>query len=129
MVPLRPADSQPAPLDFERAVAEFDHDQAFLTDVLAGFIDNVRRQITIMQKALIDGDAARLAAESHAIKGGAANLTAMALAEAAFTLETIGQSGDLAPGPLALEQLATELDRLVSYADTLALKQAGGNTP
>ncbi len=129
VLPLRPTDDPSAPLDFERAVAEFDHDAAFLMDVLAGFIDNVQRQITMMQKALTDGDAACLAAESHAIKGGAANLTAVALAEAAFALETIGKSGDLASGPQALERMETEFDHLVTYTDTLALKQAGGNSP
>ncbi len=129
VVPLRPADDRGAPMDFARAVREFDDDAAFLMDVLAGFIDNVQGQITIMHKALIDGDAARLAAESHAIKGGAANLTAAALAETALVLETMGQSGDLTDAPQALEQVAAEFERLVSYADTLALRQAGGNTP
>ena len=129
VVPLRPVDDGSPPMDFARAVTEFDDDAAFLMDVLAGFIDNVQGQIAIMHKALIDGDADRLAAESHAIKGGAANLTAASLAETALVLETVGQSGDLADAPQALEQVAAEFERLVSYADTLPIRQAGGNAP
>ena len=127
VVPLLKPRGEAAPLDFERALAEFDHDAAFLMDVLEGFLDHLNVQTATMRKALDDGDAARIAAESHAIKGGAANLRADALAEAALAAEMLGKSSDLTAGPEVLERIESEYRRLASYAESLTLKAAGGN--
>jgi HPt (histidine-containing phosphotransfer) domain-containing protein len=54
--------------------------------------------------------------EAHALKGGAANLTADSLAEVAGEIESLGSSGVLERGAEILERFEEELLRLESYA-------------
>ena len=126
---MQPLDSPQAPMKLEQAVAEFDNDRDFLMDVLAGFLDNVGAKIPIIRTALAGGDASVVGAECHAIKGGAANLTAEDLARAAAGLETIARSNDLSPGEKALDHLEIEYQRLAGYAGRQSLKAVGGDQP
>jgi HPt (histidine-containing phosphotransfer) domain-containing protein len=54
--------------------------------------------------------------EAHSIKGGALNLTASALADAALALEQIGRSGNLDNAFEALENMALEFQHLEAFA-------------
>ena len=125
---LEPLKNQAVPMKFDQAVTEFDNDSDFLLDVLSGFLDNVNAKIPVMRTALKEGDATVVAAESHAIKGGAANLTAEDLSLSAAALETMARSKDLSAGAKALDHLENEYNRLAAFADT-RLKEAGGNQP
>jgi signal transduction histidine kinase/DNA-binding response OmpR family regulator/HPt (histidine-containing phosphotransfer) domain-containing protein len=109
------------PMDFEKALGEFEGDKPFLMDVLSGFISNVKGQITTMKKAISDGDHELLAREAHSIKGGAANLCAHALSQIASQLETIGSSGTAAGGAEVMDRIEGELLRLEKYAAELLL--------
>jgi len=104
-----PAFKKGAPMDFEKALNEFEGDKALLMEVLKGFVLNVRKQIRIIRQALMSQDAERVRREAHSIKGGAANLRAEELYRIAFELEKIGKSGDLERGIEILEKLETEL--------------------
>ena len=97
------------PMDHQRALLEFEGDQAFLTEVVKGFIENAARQVVILREAIEKKDADTVAKEAHAIKGGAANLTAMALSEVAHVLEKKGKAGELAEAPSLLANLEKEL--------------------
>ena len=101
-----------APMEYERALEEFEGDETFLMEVLEGFIENVTSQIKIIRQAISDGDAEVVRRESHSIKGGAGNLTAGKLADIAFELENIGKYGMLEGGIDALEKLEQEFFRL-----------------
>ena len=105
-----------APMDYERALDEFEHDETFLKEVLGGFLEVAGNQISVMHQAISDGDAETVRRASHAIKGGAANLTAVDLSEAAFELENIGKSGNLKGGAEGLGRLEKEFHRLAAYA-------------
>ena len=98
--------------DFEKAVIEFDGERDLVLSLLENFIADVRRGIESLTKALGDGNAEFIRKEAHSIKGGAGNLTAMDLAEAARVLEKIGELGDLDHGSEALEGIRNQLDRL-----------------
>ena len=104
------------PMNFARAIEEFDGDKKFLMEVLEGFIKNATAQIATMRQALSDGNMEAIGREAHAIKGGAANLTADALSEIASELMNIGKSGILKEGIEILERLEKELHRLEVYA-------------
>ena len=101
-----------APMEYERALEEFEGDETFLMEVLEGFIENVTSQIKIIRQAISDGDAEGVRREAHSIKGGAGNLTAGKLADIAFELENIGKYGMLEGGIDALEKLEQEFFRL-----------------
>ena len=100
------------PMDFEKALNEFEGDEAVLIEVIKGFMKNVRGQIGVIQEALISRNADRVWKEAHSIKGGAANLRADQLSRIAFELENIGRSGKLERGTEALKRLEKELDGL-----------------
>ena len=108
--------SHDAPMNFDKAVAEFEGDREFLMEILEDFLDNVKGQIKTIHQALSEGNAELVRKESHSIKGGAADLTAEGLAELAFELEKIGISKALDRGGAVLEKLEGELTRLESFA-------------
>ena len=107
---------QVAPMDFDKAIEEFEGDEEFLMEVLEGFLDNVRAQIGTIHQAISSGDAEVVRKEAHSIKGGAANLTADELSRIALELENIGKSGLLEGGTEVLERLEREFHRLEVYA-------------
>ena len=109
-----------APMEYERALEEFEGDEEFLMEVLEGFIENVKSQIKIIRQAISDGDAEIVRREGHSIKGGAGNLTAGKLADIAFELEKIGRSGALKEGSDVLKKLEQEFFRLENFAKAQA---------
>ncbi|SMP76903.1 PAS domain S-box-containing protein [Desulfonatronum zhilinae] len=119
------ADPGGEPMDYQRAVEEFEGDAELLEEVLQGFLDNVARQIPVMEEALVSGDHGSLVEQAHAIKGGAANLLAKELAGAARDMERIGRREELAEEPAkeradgqaVLERLREAYRRLLAYAE------------
>jgi CheY-like chemotaxis protein/HPt (histidine-containing phosphotransfer) domain-containing protein len=103
------------PIDFNRAIEEFEGDREYLMKVFEGFLKNVSNQIKTICQALSDGNAEVVWKEAHSIKGGAANLTADNLSKIASELENIGKSGDLKEGNDILEKLEKEYQCLVDY--------------
>ena len=110
------------PMDFERALNEFEENEALLMEVLKGFIENVRGQIVVIQQALMRQDADRVMREAHSIKGGAANLRADALSRRASELEIIGKTVKLQGGSEALGRLEKELCGLERFEKALVNK-------
>ena len=114
-----PAPCPPAaaePIDFARALDEFEGNRAFLMELLGRFLENVRAQLGTIREALDRADAEILRREAHAIKGGAANLAASELSSAAAALEKTARSGSLdgAPGKVAvLETAYRRLDEFI----------------
>ncbi len=103
------------PMDFKKALEEFDDDREFLTELLEGFQKNVRSQIESIRQAIADGDAETIWREAHSIKGGAANLTAKPLSECALGLEQMGKKGQLEGSADILSKLENEMNRLENY--------------
>jgi len=103
------------PMDFARAIEEFEGDEEFLMEVLEGFIGNVTSQIKLIRQAISDGDGETVRREAHSIKGGAANLTANDLSGIAFEIENIGSSGALEKGIETLDRLEKEFHCLETF--------------
>ncbi|MBI5522020.1 MAG: PAS domain S-box protein [Desulfarculus sp.] len=112
----QPEGQEEAPLDLAQALAEFDHDAAFLTEVLDGFQKQTAGRLAGMHKALAEGDGPALAALAHAVKGGAANLTAGVAAALAARLEEQARAGDLQGAGQTLTILERELERVRDHA-------------
>lgn len=100
------------PLDFEMALDEFDDDKEYLMKVVNIFLENVKKQIIIMQQAIKDGDTETIRKEAHAIKGGAATLMADNLAGVAERLENVGKSGNIEKCLEIVNRLEDELGLL-----------------
>lgn len=113
-----PPPSATAPLDWERAVDEFDGDQGFFIEVLDAFLQNAVKQVATIHKGFSSQDADMLMREAHTIKGGALNLTAQPLGDAAFELEKIGRSGELGEAETAIANLEAEIGHLKAFFET-----------
>lgn len=117
------ADREPAtappvpaePMDFARALEEFDGNREFLVGLLERFLENVRAQLGTIREALDRADADILRREAHAIKGGAANLAAAELSSAAAELEKTAKSGSLEEALGGVARLETAYRRLDEF--------------
>ena len=103
------------PIDFERAIAEFEGDETFFLEILKAFLIQVQTQIETLKASFSEQNAEVIRKEAHSIKGGAADLTAMPFSEIAFQLETIGKAGELENGAAILERFEDEYRRLQHY--------------
>jgi CheY-like chemotaxis protein len=103
------------PMDFARALEEFEGNREFLMGLLERFLENVQAQLGTIREALDRADAEILRREAHAIKGGAANLAAVELSSAAAELEKTAKSGSLCEVPGRLERLETAYQRLDAF--------------
>ncbi|NOX33799.1 MAG: response regulator [Deltaproteobacteria bacterium] len=103
------------PMDYRRALDEFEDDDEFLKEVIEEFLGNVEDQLPAIEKAMKENDYETVSKESHAIKGGAANLTAMALSKKAHDLELIGKKKEPCGGMNAVEELKKEFKALKAF--------------
>ena len=117
--------SSALPMDYERAVREFDGDGQLVQEVLGEFIQQLGAQTETLNLALDCGDRAAVEHHAHAIKGGAANLTAQHVSDIASDLEIIGRTGRLEDGRVCLDRLALEIERLAVFAATVQSEPPG----
>jgi CheY-like chemotaxis protein len=103
------------PMDFARALEEFEGNREFLTGLLEKFLENVRAQLGTLREAMDRADAEILRREAHSIKGGAANLAAAELSSAAAELEKTAKSGSLGEAPGGLQRLERAYRRLDEF--------------
>ncbi|NLG16951.1 MAG: response regulator [Fibrobacter sp.] len=75
--------------DYERALEEFGGDEPLLRDLLVKFSSVLKNQILFLKEALGSDKILSIQKEAHSIKGGAANLCAWQLSNAAKELEFI----------------------------------------
>ena len=109
-----------SPMNFDQAVTEFEGDRELVIEVLGGFLEDVKKQVGTIDKAISGNDSKTVYHEGHSIKGGAGNLTAHSLSKAAQALEESGKSGDLAKGREALVVLEEEIQKLEEYFLTIS---------
>jgi signal transduction histidine kinase/CheY-like chemotaxis protein len=103
------------PINIKKAIEEFEGDQQLLSEVLEGFAEKVGEQIGTIRKALSCGDAETVKKEAHAIKGGAANITANALSGIAHELECKGKSHELNGAGEITDSLEREFEALKRF--------------
>jgi len=103
------------PINLEKAIAEFEGDKQLLSEVLEGFTKKVGEQIGAIRKALSFGDAETVKKEAHAIKGGAANISAMPLSRVAYELESKGKSHELNGAGEITDSLEKEFEALKRF--------------
>ncbi len=86
-----------------------------LSEVLEGFTKKVGEQIGAIRKALSCGDAETVKKEAHAIKGGAANISAMPLSRVAYGLESKGKTKELNGAGEITDSLEREFEALKRF--------------
>ncbi len=102
--------------DFRKAVDTFLGREDVVRNVLSTFLGTLQEQIPRIAAALEQGGLSILRQEAHAIKGGAWNLSAAALGEAAGSLEEAAKAGDGEACRSAFVSLQQEFECLKSAA-------------
>ncbi len=106
-----------APLDMEKAVDEFMGDREAVERLLNDFICKGAEQIISIDQAMEHADFEKVRLEAHALRGGAANLTAYQLAQSCADVEeAAAQPKPHQISPL-LGSLKSEFCRLATYVD------------
>ncbi|TAA44988.1 hybrid sensor histidine kinase/response regulator [Corallincola spongiicola] len=106
-------------IDMSQLMEEFLGEREIVISTLAQFVELLPTQLTEMQQALLDSEFEQLRAEAHKIKGGAANLTAAALASAAKVLEQRALAGNSDQIGTALADLAGEIKRFCRHVEEI----------
>ncbi|MBN2516953.1 MAG: Hpt domain-containing protein [Deltaproteobacteria bacterium] len=112
-------DTDDIPMDFDRALDEFEGDKEFLMVIIDGFLEHAGNQIDSIRRALFDGDSEVVMGEAHSMRGSAAALMADKVFGIAYELETIGESGLLERGGDVLTTLEKEFHRLKGYVQDI----------
>jgi PAS domain S-box-containing protein len=100
--------AEPVMLDRDEAIERLGGDESLLQEICALFIEDGPRRLSAIQDAVTRGDFVRVRAEAHGLKGAAANLSALALVDAAAALEQ-APDGEL---DQPCQRLSTEVERL-----------------
>jgi CheY-like chemotaxis protein/HPt (histidine-containing phosphotransfer) domain-containing protein len=113
--PDEPMRDPQAPLDLKKALQEFMGKEGVLADVLRSFVTNGKECIKLAQEALLADDYKRIQSQAHKLGGGAANLTAQKLADAAFALENAVQHEKLFQVRPLLQEFEQEFCHFETY--------------
>ena len=110
------------PMNFEKALGEFEGNREILMELLWRLIEDVRGQIGNIHKAVSAGNIEVVRREAHTIKGGAAMLTANDLSHVASELEQLAKSGSLEGSTGIIERIEKEFNRLEDYVRIRSLE-------
>jgi signal transduction histidine kinase/CheY-like chemotaxis protein/HPt (histidine-containing phosphotransfer) domain-containing protein len=102
------------PIDYDGLVARLDGDTGFAKTLLEGFCDQTDKILLEMTDALSRNDMERLRYAAHTIKGGALNIIASELKNAASALEESTKTKGQDAAPLLVE-IETAYQRLKQY--------------
>jgi HPt (histidine-containing phosphotransfer) domain-containing protein len=104
-----------SPIDIEYELKEFDNDAEFFKGLLDDFFAQVEKRIFVMEKAVLEKDTIVIKEQAHAIKGGAANMSANILSKAALDLEEICKAGALDKSLESVKRIRNEFTILKEY--------------
>ncbi len=107
-------------MNYRQALHEFEEDEALLVEVIQRFIAQARSQIQALRLAVSLQDLNRVHKEAHALAGGASNLAADPLCQAAQRLEFLDGTQLSQKGNRFLQALDYELERFVAYVEQLS---------
>jgi CheY-like chemotaxis protein/HPt (histidine-containing phosphotransfer) domain-containing protein len=105
--------TQASVLNEELALKNAGGDPTLLKELIEMFLDQCPKWMSDLRAAVAQRDTVRLQRAAHTIRGGAGNLAANAVAEAAQQLETLAQNGNLADVAEPFSTLETEIARLM----------------
>ena len=110
-------------LEYDNLVDEFSGDKKTVNGLIERFIKSVEEQLLLLAGAIKNKDAAVVRHQTHKIRGGAASLRAMSLAEAAERLEMVAKAGEMETAELPLLKLENEFLKLQMLQDRRNLQK------
>lgn len=112
---VRKTKENPFPLDLDKAIEEFMGQKEILFGILQDFVNLAGAQVENIRRAVDCSDYGVIASEAHAIKGGAANLTAYQLADLSADLEKAATEQKTDQTVLLAEKLENEYYHLEGF--------------
>ncbi len=101
-------------LDFDEMRQRLGNDEELVSDIIRLFLADYPHRLEAIESAVEARDANRIRSEAHTLKGGASNLSAFGVVEAACALEMLGSPAD----PIAVDahfaRLVTEVEHLAA---------------
>ena len=113
---IAPAGAPPI-LDMQSLLARCMGDDAFRDRLLEKFPQQAQQAVEKIADAVSAADAQQLAQAAHALKGTAANLSAVAVQQAAAEVEALGKSGVLTEADRLLGELRAEVERCIAVIE------------
>lgn len=115
-------------IDFDKALRDFENDSELLLSLIEEFTMTLKKQLDIIRNALLENDLKRIEMEAHSIKGGAANIHAYQLSNAAKELEkSCRTSQSIASIQNNLSVLQKQIDDFSSFVQCKINKPATEN--
>jgi CheY-like chemotaxis protein/HPt (histidine-containing phosphotransfer) domain-containing protein len=111
------SDVAPSPLNLDHLEEITGGDDAFRQELFDLFFKDAGEHLSSMERAALQGDAAALEREAHAVKGAGKNMGAERFGEIALGLELMGKSGSLEGVGGLLLDLGEELQRIRRFLD------------
>ena len=90
---------------------EFDGPE-ILSELVEVFFTDTRSDLSVLGKALEEGDVRSVERTAYALKGSSANMGALRLSSICAELQKAGASGELSQVPRLLEQIKAEFERV-----------------
>ena len=115
-LPGRSTQEEVTVFDFSKAVDTFMGQEDVVRSVISSFLEKVEDQLSQIPAALDSGDLERVGQEAHSIKGGAWNLEARPLGDAARMLEDTSKAGDRDAVRTAFQKLQEEYEKFKAAA-------------
>jgi CheY-like chemotaxis protein len=116
-------ENQP-PIDIEKTITEFQGKTDLLMEVLETFKARVKAQMINIKQHISINNYDPIFSEAHAIKGGAGNLGAFQLSQAAAELEEAAGEESSAKANAAMDDLEKEFHRLYQYLEQSEMGKA-----
>ena len=108
-------------VDQRSLLARLGGDETLMRDVVRLFIDDCPSHLARIRAAIDTRNSDRLRAEAHALKGAAANMSAIAMVDAATILERMGMEGRFETAEVAWKRLSGAGEQALRQLRQLAL--------
>ena len=118
--PLDPSMHETVSPDDERVIdwmklIERGMNEQIVQEIVPIFLSDKRERLVTLAEAVKGSDAEQIRLQAHAIAGGAGNIGATRLSEAAFDLERQACQGDLSDAEALLKDMETEFSKFESF--------------
>jgi signal transduction histidine kinase/CheY-like chemotaxis protein len=110
---LRTPMAGPVTFDADALRHRLSGDPSLMIDVIRLFLEDLPVRLAAIHEAVAAGNAERLRAAAHVLRGSAANLSALGLFEAASVLERIGAESRMDAAGAAWRQLSVEAANVI----------------
>jgi HPt (histidine-containing phosphotransfer) domain-containing protein len=105
------------PVDLKDGLARAGDDRDFYKELLQMFVDDAQHRLEQLASAIQAEDSAAITSLAHSIKGAAANLSANAVRDLAYSIEMRGRAGQTCGYQADLTKLQAEIVRIERFTE------------